>query len=270
MEVHRKDGGIENRPVSKGGKLFDLLTYGGIAGIGTFLVTIPLANLFKPGGSFHGMDQWLRKSFTKLGAGERLVDEATTVTNLMWGGNLMLIPVSIAEHFRTPVVKFFNRVLHDPTDPKSIEDAPPQTLGSILKARAIAWSTVFVGFTATRHAIGDVRYEGIKHGMGSRWAKFRNQPIDVHNPKSSYNFGYTAAEDVLATVSSATLLYIGSHFFAKRAYEKKVEKNYIEHKQQEVRPEVNPMAGQFRAPTNQVTQVNSVNTVVQPTSHELI
>lgn len=230
MEVHRKDGDIENRPVSKGGKLFDLLTYGGIAGVGTFLATIPIANRFKPGGAFHGVDQWLRKSFSKVGVSEKLADEATTVTHLMWGGNVMLIPVGVMEHFRTPIVKAFNRFFNDPTDPKSIEDAPQQTAGSILKGRLMAWATVFVGFTATRHAIGDVRYEGLKHQMGTRWAKFRSQPIDAVNPNSAYNVGRTGAEDVLATISSATLLYVSSHFFAKRAYERKVTKDYLEQK----------------------------------------
>lgn len=232
MEVHRKDGDIENRPVSKGGRLFDAITYAGIAGVGTFLATIPTANLFNAGGKLHGVDQWLRKSFRKLGANEALANKSTDVTNLMWGGNLMLIPVGIMEHFRTPIVKAFNRWLNDPTDPKSIEDAPPQTLGSILKGRLISWCTVFIGFWGTEKALGKERYEGIKHSMGEKWSNLLGKPIDMASPNSAYNFGRTGAEDILATVSSATMLYISSHFFAKRAYERKVTKEYLKQKRE--------------------------------------
>ena len=224
MEVHRKDGDIENRPVSKGGKLFDVITYVGIAGVGTFFATIPTAKSFMSG-RMKGVSEALHHGFTRLGASESFASEATKVTNYMWGGNLMLVAVGVMEYFRTPLVKAFNRLFNDPTDPRSVEDAPPQTLGSIVKGRAVAWLTVFTGFKGTKSLVGAERYEKALDYAGETWAKIRRNP-------GAFETGRIGAEDVLATASSATLLYIGSHFFAKRAYEKKAEKNYVAQKEQ--------------------------------------
>lgn len=223
MEVHRKDGDIENRPVSKGGKLFDFLTYFGLATVATFFATIPLAKMFTSG-RFKFIADKLHNGLKNVGASDHFAAEAVKTTNYMWGGNLMLIAVGAMEYFRTPMVKFFNRAMNDPTDPKSIEDAPPQTVGSILKGRLVAWSTVFIGFNAITLAMGKEGYNKLLDSAGNAWAKLRN------NPKSFEN-GRLGAEDGLATISSAALLYIGSHFFAKRAYERRVEKDYLKKKQ---------------------------------------
>lgn len=230
MEVHRKDGDIENRPVSKGGKLFDLLTYGGFAGIATFFATISIANLFKPGNRLHGVDQSMRQGLQKMGVGKSLANKSIDVTNLMWGGNLMLIPVSIMEYFRTPIVQAFNRMLKDPTDPKSIEDAPPQTFMSIAKGRILAWLTVFAGFAVAEKAMGSERYESTLDRAGKKWADLRGRTPGTSGYQKSYDFGHTGALDILATASSATMLYIGSHFFSKRAYERRVTKDFMEQK----------------------------------------
>lgn len=232
IEIHRKGGEIETRPKSSGGKLFDLITYGGIAGVGTFFATIPVANMFKQGGRLHSFDGAIRGFFQKLGASEKLASKSTEVTHLMHGGNLMLIPVGLMEYFRTPIVQAFNRMLNDPTDPKSVEEAPPQTLMSILKARVVAWLTVFAGFALTEKVLGAERYDRMKHYSGEIWSKIRRQPIDVHNPHSAYNHGRTGAEDMLATISSATLLYVGSHAFANHAAEKRAHRGASERRRE--------------------------------------
>lgn len=237
IEVHRKDGEIENRPVSKGGKLFDLITYGGFAAVGTFFATIPLANLFLQGGRFHNAFLAVERGLQKVGLSERLAKHGANTFATIHGGNLMLIPVSIMEHFRSPIVKAFNRMLNDPTDPQSIEEAPPQTLPSIIKARLIAAATVFTGFVGAETLVGPARFENALKTAGTKWAKFRGKEIEVLNPKTgvmefskAYHFGHTGALDVLATASSASMLYVGSHFFAKRAYENRVTKDYLEQK----------------------------------------
>lgn len=227
MEIHRKDGEIENRPKSIGGKIFDLMTYVGIAGVGTFFVTIPIANMFKRGHQFHGFDQAMRNGVRKLGAPENIVEQVANTTNTVHGGNLMLIPVGLMEYFRTPIVNGLNRLFNDPTDPKSVEDAPPQTASSIIKGRLTSWATVFAAFTGFSMLVGQERFKSGLDAAGKAWCKFRNKPVEVMSAHDGlikskwYNFGHTGALDALATASSASMLYVSSHAFAKRAVEKR-------------------------------------------------
>ncbi len=221
----------ENRPTSIGGKIFDAITYPGVAGVGTFFVTIFAANLFKEGGRFHGFDQGMRRTLQKWTGSEFLAHKITDTTNLMHGGNLMLIPVGMLEHFRTPIVNGLNRMFNDPTDPKSVQEAPPQTMGSILLGRGVAWSVVFGAFTGTELAIGKQRFDGILDQAGKTYAQWRKKPVHIPDVKTGkliksphYNFGHSGALDVLATVASVSLLYTTSHFFARKAQEKKLEK----------------------------------------------
>ncbi len=235
MEVHRKDGDIENRPVSKGGKAFDLLTYFGIAGVGTFLATIPTGAMFLKGGHWHGVAQRFENGLKNIGFSRRLAEHGANTFATFWGGTLMLIPVGLMEKNRTKIVNAFNRFFNDPTDPRSIEDAPPQTAGSIVKARAVATATVFTGFVGTEMLVGEERFKSLQHDAGQKLASvFKHETHVMKNGKLVegllYKFGRTGALDVLATVSSATLLYIGSHFFAKRAYERRVTRDYMEQK----------------------------------------
>lgn len=211
----------KERPISTGGKIFDLLTYGGLAGVGVFLITIPIANLFmREDGPFHGFDQWLRKSARKLGASENIANQFANTTHTMHGGNLILLPVAMMEKFRTPIVNALNRAFKDPTDPKSVEDSPPQTLGSIVKGRIVAWLTVFSAFTGVSMAIGEKRFEGLLDQAGNKLCEMLKKPVMEFNKKGvwahskTYNIGRTGALDFLATASAATLLYITSHYFA--------------------------------------------------------
>ena len=238
MEVHRKDGDIENRPVSKGGKLFDFLTYFGIAGVGTFLATIPTGALFLKGGAWQGATQRVEEGLKSIGFSRRMAQHGSNTFATFWGGTLMLIPVGIMEHNRTKIVNAFNRFFNDPTDPQSIEDAPPQTVGSIVKARAVATATVFTGFVGAEALVGEQRFKSGLEQAGVKLSQLFKKPTHVMKSGQlveslTYKFGRTSALDMLATVSSATLLYIGSHFFAKRAYERRVEKDYIEQKQKQ-------------------------------------
>lgn len=229
MEVHRKDGDIENRPVSKGGKWFDGITYFGIAGIGTFLATIPTGAMFMEGGKLHGAFQKVNSSLQNVGLSKRLAAHGANTFATFWGGTLMLIPVGIMEHNRTKIVTALNRLFKDPTDPKSVEDAPPQTVGSIVKARAVATATVFSGFVGAETLVGEQRFkQGLEHAGEKLFTMVEKTATTVDKTHWAYKFGRTGALDILATASSAIMLYVGSHMFAKRAYERKVTKDYLE------------------------------------------
>lgn len=256
MEIRRKDGEIETRPKSTGGKLFDAITYFGIAGIGTFAVTIPIANMFKSGHRFHWFDQAMRKTVRSLGASEDIVEQFANTTNTVHGGNLMLIPVGIMEYFRTPIVNGLNRLFNDPTDPKSVEDAPPQTAGSIIKGRITSWATVFLAFTGVSLLAGRERFKAGLDSAGQFWCKLRNKPTEImHNGemiKSDwYNFGHTGALDALATASSATMLYVSSHAFAKKAAQKRMP---IATGKSEKNPEAVPASADPTIPGTTVSQ----------------
>lgn len=231
MEVHRKDGDIENRPVSKGGKWFDGITYFGIAGIGTFLATIPTGAMFMEGGKLHGAFNKVNQGLRNIGFSKRLAGHGANTFATFWGGTLMLLPVGLMEHNRTKIVTALNRLFKDPTDPKSVEDAPPQTAGSIVKARAVATATVFTGFVGVETIVGEQRFaRGLEHAGEKLHRMFNKTATMIDKTHWSYKFGRTGALDVLATASSALMLYVGSHFFSKRAYERRVTKEYMEQK----------------------------------------
>lgn len=237
MEIHRKDGEIETRPVSKGGRLFDWITYGGLAGIVTFIITVPIANVLDRGARFGRFHEWISNGVQKLGGGPKFSETVAETTRFMQGGNLMLIPVGIMENFRTPIVKGFNRLLNDPTDPKSIEDAPPQTLGSIIKGRAVAWGMVFTGLLGMNKMFPE-QFTSFKEGFAELTCKVFRKPTHLPSGEFSktYKAGKAGAIDLFATATAASLLYVGSHFFARQSYEKKAEKAYIKRKEQSTQP----------------------------------
>ena len=146
---------------SKGERLFDRITYVAIAGVGTFAVTVPLAYelehhpfvtpLFEK--AVGQTEKWLGKLPIKTSHDTaRYVVKTTT---LMQGGNLMLLPVWGMEHFKVPIVRGLNAMVGDAIPEDAIEEAPKQTVASLLKSRALAWLMVFgslsaVGSVSTR------------------------------------------------------------------------------------------------------------------------
>jgi hypothetical protein len=210
----------KERPISRGGRIFDWMTYGGFSALLTLIITPPIANLFMEGGKLHGVDTWMRKTARNLGASENIAKEFARTTHFMHGGNLMLIPVAIMEKFRTPIVNRLNRALNDPTDPKSVEDAPPQTLSSIIKGRLVAWVVVFSAFTGVSMAMGEKRFDGMLDRAGTKLCNLFGKPTQILNKSGQlvhstlYKIGHNTALDFLATASAATLLYVTSHYFA--------------------------------------------------------
>jgi hypothetical protein len=227
---------------SKGEKFFDRAVYGGLAGVGTFFATLALAFQIKHGrwsqgiyadairGSQRFLSRWASDEASK-----KFAKEAVETTTLMMGGNLMLMPVGWAEKHKVKIVEALNTALDDPTPPEVIKEAPPQTWGSLAKARGVAWTIVFVTLFGSSMLL-EKSFEMFKHEVGERFYQmarwFKRLPklpqaeIDrTIRESSSYRVGRLAALDIFATAAAATLLYIGGHFFARKREEK------LEHKQ---------------------------------------
>jgi hypothetical protein len=237
MPPPAKTGGITAPPVkSKGEKLFDKITYVGIAGIGTLIVTVPIAyelehhSIIKP--YFDKAVARTEALLSKLPLRNpyKTATEAVRTTTLMQGGNLMLIPVGLMEYFKVPIVRGFNAAANDTTPESQIEKAPKQTLSSLIKSRLLAWGVVFASFTGVGKAFpGTLKtFENEVGGHVVKLAnRFRtaNKQIIPQLQESTRTFGYgkIAALDVFATAAAATLLYLGGHFFARKQ-EEKIEK----------------------------------------------
>lgn len=264
MEIHRQDGGVENRPKSAGGRWFDLITYGGFAGVGTFFLTIPIANMFNKGGRLHGVEKAIENGVKKIGASDNLAHKVAETTRFMHGGNLMLVPVTLMEHFRTNIVNGLNRMFNDPTDPESVKDAPQQTIGSIIKGRMVAWCAVFTGFWSAEKAFPET-YKTFKRECGERLCQLLRRPVKLPSGEftKTFHFGESAALDAFATASAATLLYVGSHIFARRAQIRREEKQGVRHGREGAHIDEMP-AHETRAENAPATKVSTVSREAEP------
>jgi hypothetical protein len=262
------------RPKSKGEKFFDRAVYAGIAGAGTFVATVVLADELKrghlqflhKGGArvFETIAQGVKYVTGRGGKDAKWVDEATMTTNLMMGGNIMLIPVGIAEHHKVALVDGLNAAMDDKTPKDAIEKAPKQTWGSLAKSRGVAWLAVFgtlkglgaiYGKTMTsfEEQTGDLAcaimkkptHRGDATVIQSLQQKIKELKVPPETAAlkeqikkvgkeleqfetRTYRYGKIGAVDVFATIGSATLLYLGGHFFARK-HEEKIERR-AEHK----------------------------------------
>ena len=224
---------------SKGEKVFDWLTYGGLAWVGAFIATVPFAHYL----SF-GKGQWLHKGFSKwtekginlLRSGRNnapVAEQVAMTTSLMMGGNAMLIPVGTAEHFKVPIVEKLNRLLGDNTPPEQIEKAPKQTWASLIEGRLVAWGAVFAAFWTANKLVPNT-FATFKDEVGKLACKAMNKPVErsiagktVHS--TTYRYGSLGALDFFAVTAAATLLYVGGHFFARKQAEKKTDKLEYRH-----------------------------------------
>ncbi len=132
---------------TRGDRLFDRAVYAGLNGVGTFLLTIPLAYW----GDHGGGKEFFQKIGSKVGGALKLSSKTSETivraTTLGLGGTIMVIPVFFAEHFRTPMVKWLNQHFGSAQDKEAAAQNPaPQTFASLIKGRLVAWCAVFSGF----------------------------------------------------------------------------------------------------------------------------
>jgi hypothetical protein len=224
MEQQKTSVLHEERQRSVGEKIFDWTTYSGINGIGTFALTLPVAYFLKHGGGKPHYDKAaaaLERQLVKVlpqdisGKASKIFLETSI---LMQGGNAMLLPVGIAEHYKVPIVKGLNQFLGDKTDPSTIEAAPKQTAMTLIRGRLRAFGIVFGAMAFAETFFGN-HMRQFQQAAGRALCAFRNRPIDPHS--KPYHYGELAALDVFSTAAAAVLLYEGSHKFAKEAQRKR-------------------------------------------------
>jgi hypothetical protein len=222
---------------SRGEKFFDRGVYGGLAGVGTFIATLGLAFQLKHGGwagpRYNQAIAWTEK---KLGAilskniSRSVAEEAVMTTSLMMGGNAMIVPIGVAEHYKVPIVSGLNTAMGDKTPPETIEAAPKQTWWSLIEGRMVAWGAVFGALMAARFAVPKTFAQfplevGERSHQLVQW--MRKQPLlapDAMKKTKAFRYGEIGAFDVFATMAAATILYVGGHFFARKQAEKKADR----------------------------------------------
>ena len=129
---------------------------------------------------------------------------------------MMLLPIAFAEAHHTQIVDGLNKMTLDPTPVEEIQAKPKPTLGSIIRGRLVAWAAVLSGFVAMGEFFPKT-LDVFKNEFAEWFCKHTHQPMKVAGEETkAFRYGKLAALDVFATAFAATLLYIGSHFFARR------------------------------------------------------
>lgn len=201
---------------SKGEKLFDWLVYGGIGYIGTFITTVLIADRLQTSGA----GKSVKGFFEKIGFSKKFADRAADTTILMPGGSVMLLPIYLMELVRKPTVRLLDRMFTDSTKPVAeVADVPPQTFGSLVKGRLVAWGVVFAGMVGLQSIIGAEKFEAFSNNTGTQLAKAFKVPAAGRESHWIFRYGKLAALDAFATLFSSALLYTSSKFFAQRREE---------------------------------------------------
>ena len=206
----------ETLPKSKGEKMFDWLVYGGIAGLGVLVATVPIAYWSKYGGGSKGF-AWAEKQLQKTGMSARSAHDAVITTALMQGGNLALIPIKIAENHKAAAVSYLNKKMGEPDTYCAVEGEPDQTWTSLIKSRLVAWGAVFSAIKGTAMAVGPEQFDRFENGF-SRHLVCKPLGLATHingQETRAFRLGKLTALDVFATAAAATILYGASRVFAE-------------------------------------------------------
>lgn len=207
--------------------------------MGTFLLTLGMALSIKygKGKAFYNrmVDGLERKVSGIMGAetGRKFSEEVVQTTTLMQGGNAMLLPVGIAEHYKVPIVNGLNTMMGDPTPPEKIQESPKQTWWSLIEGRALAWTAVFTTLFGAS-LVFPKSFQTFTSEFGEKFhqiaGKFKAQRSSaIMKETRAYKVGELAALDVFATAAAVVLLYIGGHFFARKHEQKKEIKEARKH-----------------------------------------
>ncbi len=207
---------------SKGEKLFDLVTYGGIAFAGVFVATLPWTYWSKHGGGkkFH---DWVNKSLTKQGASEAVAEQTFNTLILGSLGNAAVVPVKIMENYKPQIVDKFNDMLGDKSHDASVGEDPKQTWMSLIKSRVAAYTAVFVSLQGAVKIFGHKKFSEFEEKFAEHIVcKPLGKPTHTPgmakiaaNETKAFRYGKIGALDVFATAAATVLLYAGSRFFAK-------------------------------------------------------
>ncbi len=219
---------------SKGEKLFDRAVYGGLAGVGTFFATLYLTFNMRYGKWASQYNRMVDRSTDALGkllpasASRAAAEKSVLTTALMMGGNAMLLPVWVAEHFKQPIVRGLNAMLGDTTPPDAIAKSPKQTFWSLFEGRMLAWGAVFGALYSADKAFPQT-FKTFEHEFATRFSQLLRKPVEIMKdgklvPSKTFLLGKIGAVDMFATAAAATILYVGGHFFARKHEEKKTQR----------------------------------------------
>lgn len=203
---------------SKGDKLFDWLVYGGLNYLGTFALTVVVADWLQTHQWGKNLCNWGKESLMRASVSEKTADAVVTTTLLMQGGTLMLAPIHALEKRRTGIVDWLNRKFGDTTAQTTRHaDVPQQSWGSLIKGRLVAWSVVFASMVGAEWALTPERFKAFSDNTGRFVAKHCGVPEAARNETSrAFRYGKLGALDAFATLASSILLYTTSKFFARR------------------------------------------------------
>jgi hypothetical protein len=215
--IEKAEAVAKKTSASRGERFFDWLTYGGIAGIGAFALTIPTTYWAKYGGGATMFRQMAQK-LTRKGIHPHAAEDIVMTTALMQGGNLAIPPVKLMENYKPQLVDKFNDMLGDKSGEASVQEDPQQTWGSLIKSRIAAWLAVFAGFRGAASIFGGEKFAQFETKFAeSVICKPLGRPTHINGQETKlFRYGKIAALDLFATAAAASLLYLGSRFFAKR------------------------------------------------------
>jgi hypothetical protein len=207
---------------SKGEKLFDLLTYGGIGFLGVFAAGIPIGYWAKYGKGAKLFNS-TAKSIENLGITPKAAEDMVMTSVLMQPGNIGILPIKTMENNKPELVEKFNKMLGDKSADASVEKDAKQTWGSLIKSRFTAWLAVFAGFRSAAMIVGEEKFEKFSNSFAENIVcKPLGKPTHipgmakiVENETKLFRYGKIAALDVFATAAATILLYAGTRFFAK-------------------------------------------------------
>jgi hypothetical protein len=204
---------------SKGERIFDGITYGGVAGAGVFMASIPFGYWAQYNPTGQKMIGGIASQLAKVGMSVKSTEQAAMTTALMQGGNVSIIPIKMLENHKPEIVNALNKALGDKTE-VNFEDAPKQSWGSLIKARLVAWGAVFAGIKGTYMVVGPEKFANFENHFGHKICQMLGKPTHIAGQETrAFRMGKIAALDSLATTSAAAILYVSSRVFAKEDFD---------------------------------------------------
>ncbi|MBV8939500.1 MAG: hypothetical protein JO089_06645 [Alphaproteobacteria bacterium] len=211
---------------SRGEKLFDWLTYGGFAGVATFLLSLPLGYWARYSPSGEQAIRWTAGHLGKAGLSLHAAEDVVMTTALMQGGNVALLGVKAMENRKPQLVTALNRHLGEKADELAadeitVEKEPKQTWASLSKSRLIAWAAVFASLRGAAHVLGKERFDRFEEAFATHAVCGPLRRATHVNGKETtlFKLGRIGATDGFATAAAAGLLYVGSRVFAEKIEE---------------------------------------------------
>ena len=230
---------------SRADKIFDGALYGGINGVGTFLLTIPLAYWGKYGGGAKFYERG-GEALGKLGVNPKRAEEILLMLATSLGGTVMVLPTWTAEHFRKPIVGWIRqRTGEDVNTPHY--DAPEQSFSSLIRGRLMAMATVMASFYTAGNFFPK-QFAAFEESVAHKFCALIKKPTHLLGEETkAFRYGKMAAIDVFATSAAATILFTASRFFANH---RKQQPAAISAAALETQParEASPLSVAYRAP----------------------